>query len=222
MIRRIFILICFITTQNMTGQTDSSLFKTNFVYINPLFFSNDVLELNDYWLSMGYDKKFSNKYIIGINASAIVASRPSEGVFYGAGFNAKKSNGIRLNVEMKHLFHKRFYTSINLFFQNSKTFCREDLIDSKNIYPIRYTNDYNVLRQAYSLIPKLGCILGKKKSHFYTDLSIGMGVKYIQSRTEGKIGSLSPKQESYSGKVFEYGHALTYHPLFHIKWGYNF
>ena len=217
-----FLIVFLLINLSLIGQNDSLLFRKNFFYINPLFFSSDVLELNDYWISVGYDRMISGKYIIGINASTIVLSQPSTGVFYGAGLNAKKSEGLRLNLEAKYLFHKRFYSSINLFFQSTKIFCQQDLIDNSGIYRQRYSNDYSVFRQAYSLIPKLGCILRKKRSHFYTDLSIGLGVKFIHSNTTGKVGSLSLKQESYSGKYFEYGSAITYHPLFHVKIGYNF
>ncbi|HEY0029316.1 MAG TPA: hypothetical protein VGC65_01060 [Bacteroidia bacterium] len=201
------------------GQTDGILLRKNFIYINPLFFSSDVLQLNDYWASVGYDRKLNERLLAGINISTIVASQPSTGVFYGPGLNAFKSNGIRLNVEAKYLAYKRFYTSINLFYQGTKMFCKEDAMGSAGMY----VNNYYVFRDAYSLIPKVGFILNKKEGFgFYWDLSWGMGVKYITSTTKGKINELSDEREAYSAKVFEYGQGYTYHPLFHLKVGYNF
>ena len=62
----------------------------------------------------------------------------------------------------------------------------------------------------------------KLNKNFYSDLSIGFGIKYINSFTIGKKQALNKKTERYSGNVFEGGQTITYHPLLHFKIGYNF
>lgn len=195
------------------------MFNKNFIYINPIFFSSDVLELNDYWLSIGYDRKIKNNRTIGFAVSTIVASQKSSGIFLGPGLNAIKSDGVRFNIEVKQLFKRFFYTSFNLFFQSLNTYCEEEVLDnSKNVV----IDNYRVNRNCYSTIVKAGWLF-QGKSNLYCDLNFGIGLKYISSVSIGKDTEINENLlESYSGKVFQEGTKLTYHPLLHLKIGYNF
>lgn len=199
-------------------KNDSLLFKKNFVYFSSFPWTSDVLELNDYWVSIGYDRIYNKKIIFGINIGSIVYSQPSTGAFYGPGLGATKSVGFRLNVEAKYIFWKKWYSSINLFNQNTISTLKETIVENQSVNQ----HTYYVYRYAYSFIPKIGVYLKKDKKNFYTDLSLGFGIKYISSNTKFKISQNSNQTESYSGKEFESGTIFTYHPLFHIKIGYNF
>lgn len=205
--------LLFVSLQ-LHAQSDSLRFRKNFVWVNPIVFSSDVAELNDYWLVGGYDRKLNDHLLIGMAAGTVVASIESKGKINSSGLHAVKTTGLRINLEGKYLFTKRFYASLNLFYQYGKTSCLESTADGNNTYFVH--------RSAYSLLPKFGCLLNKNGSHFYWDLSIGCGAKYISSATSGKINPLNNETEAYSGKRFETGSAWTYHPALHIKLGYNF
>lgn len=211
--------LCVLLIESVSAQgADTSGINQNYVYVNLIYFSSDVLELNDYWLSLGYDRKINSQMILGLNISTIIVSRPSTGAFYGPGLDVFKSVGMRYNLEGKYLLNNSFYTSLNLFAQHTKSNSTETFVVSGNLIE----NNYLVLRQAYSLIPKVGIIFNKDEKGVYTDLNIGLGLKYITSSTKNKISETSNKSESPSQKKFEQGTGFTYHPLTHLKVGYNF
>ena len=218
---RKLVLLFIISTLDTYSQQDSLLFKRNFIYTKPIVFSNDVMELNDLWASVGYDRLINQKNSVGICVEKIFNSYPSNAVFYGPGLNAKKTNGMRYNLEWKHYIKKRIYFSSNFLYQTTKTSSEESMIDNTLMFPVITLNEYYVKREAFSIIPKIGVCLKSKNKLFFIDFSVGIGLKYINSNTMNKVGILSLKKESYSGKYFEYGAIWTYHPALHLKFGFN-
>ena len=219
---RKLVILFIISTLNTFSQKDTLLFKKNFVYIKPFVLSSDVMQLNDLWASIGYDRMINKKNSIGFCIETIFHSKPSTAVFYGSGLNVEKSNGMRYNLEWKHFLKKRIYFSSNLLYQSTTSKSEETVVNYNLMFPVAIENEYQVKRSAFSVLPKIGVFWKKPNNCFFMDFSIGIGLKYISSKTYNKVNALSQDKESYSGKFFEYGSLWTYHPAFHIKTGFNF
>lgn len=200
--------------------SDSTLTKKkNILYLLPTNVGGDLwTDMNDYWAEVGYNRLINNKCILGIRIGKIIYSQKTNKSLL-SDLDAEKSTGFNFNIEHKTILKKRFYYSTNIFVQQTKTYRTEQInFGSQNFY----TNEYYVLRKVYGLVPKVGFIF-INKYNFYIDAGIGVGGRYITSRSFNKInknGNL--EKEEFSRKVFDEGNKITQRIVFQIKIGYAF
>jgi hypothetical protein len=220
--KTIFLLLAiFISKISFAQQANDSLTlkRRNIVYIVPTAVLGNFPDVEVAWLVAGYDYRLNAKSLIGGAIGAIVYSQPSSAGGILGGFKSDKTNGFNLNLEHKLLLKTMkpyfgttttLYYATTLFYQNTKTFCTE-----------AYNHQYYVRWNMYALTPEIGFMF-INRYNLYTDIVLGLGLKYVDSKTHEKIGPLATNRETTTGKHFEYGSIVQPRVLVQYKIGYNF
>ena len=83
-------------------------------------------------------------------------------------------------------------------------------------------HQYYVNRKVFAITPKVGFLFTSKK-HFFADIGVGVGAKYIESANFDKTTtSVIAEKETITGKPFESGTAVKINVIVQLKIGYNF
>lgn len=204
--------------------------KKNFLYIMPVtsLLGEGWLALG-IWAGMGYDRLILSKVpvIVGARLGMIIISEPNEnntgGYFYTSIPHTERSAGVKLNLEHKLLFKKKLYYSSNIFSQHTTTYRKGEYIENVNGIIKLNDNKYKVNRTVIAFIPKIGFMFVNKYGLF-TDVGLGIGVRYISSFSKNKIEKQSNKDpdEYYLNKLFDDGSKIAQRITFQFKIGYNF
>ena len=217
----LFFSICSLVgiVNSLYAQDSLILKKRNIIYLMPTSVFGNVPDLNVAWFFIGYDYRLNKKCFVGGCIGAIVYTNPKGGSFL-LGDATNKSSGFNLNLQDKIILktmkpyygtNTSFYYSTSFFYQFTKTF-RSEI----------YSHQYNVNRNMFALTPEIGFMF-INKHHLYTDIGIGLGIKYFTSKTYGKLTPLSSNDvEMFTGKTFEYGSEFQPRILVQYKIGYNF
>lgn len=195
--------------------------KKNSVYVMPTSIGGDLFwNMTNFWVEVGYCRKLEKiNHFFDIKLGTIIHSLPVEPELLNS-INAKSSIGFNVNLEYKIIPKKYFYYSANLFYQLTNTL-REGEYNSQT-FSFVSTNAYQVVRSVYCLYPKIGFQFISNR-HLYTDIGLGVGVRYIDSHTIHKINNdINSGRETFADKEFDKGGKIAQKINFQIKLGYNF
>lgn len=202
-------------------QPQDSIFrlKKNYLFFLPSAIGGDLWSnLNNIWIELGYDHHLNNKHILGIKIGAIVYSKANNQDLFN-NISAGESTGLNLSLEHKIMLKNKIYYSTNFCYQSTKTNRIEELFKGTINYR---ANQYIVNRTVFSIIPKVGFIFFNKKNIFI-DLGLGVGVRYIVSRSNGKMDhSENLQKENFTEHIFDDGNKFAQRIVLQIKFGYNF
>lgn len=214
--------MCFFAFDIKSEKKDSLLGKkNNIIYILPTAVFGDLwAELNNYWLELGYARKLSrsNDNFVDIKFGIIVYSTSTR-IDILTNFSSKSSTGYNLNLEHRVILVKKFYYSTNLFYQQTRTIREGEY----HMYNKVSNNTYKVIRNVYCILPKIGFQFINRKNHIYTDVGLGIGIRYVQSFSAGKINNeIFSGRELFVDKDFDKGSQFAQRVSFQVKIGYNF
>lgn len=214
----IFLLVLPFSYGQETTVTDKKE-KKNFVYIEPSSILGDLgLDLNNYWLVSGFQRGIGTRNFIDFKIGFIVKSSITPGDMLSP-LNALYSRGMNLAFEHKLLLRKRLYYGTSIFSQYTSTIREENVYYDTNKIT---RSQYSVSRFVYGLAPKVGFLFVTPK-HFYCDLSLGIGMRYIKSSPSGKKDlAQNLEREVFSNKIFDEGNKLALSIPIQLKLGYNF
>ena len=203
---------------------DSNLItRKNIIYIMPSAVGGDLYwDLDNFWIEVGYGRILnrSASQLFDLKVGLIAYSKSVEGGLLSQ-INAKNTKGFNINIEHRIILINKFYYSTNLFYQNTTTI-RDGEIDYQKS---KYLNDnnYKVIRNVYCVQPKIGFQFINKKNNMYTDVGLGIGIRYIQSYSINKINKdIDSGYETFANKEFDRGAKLAQKISLQIKIGYNF
>lgn len=179
-------------------------------------------DLDNFWIEVGYGRILnrSASQLFDLKVGLIAYSKSVEGGLLSQ-INAKNTKGFNINIEHRIILINKFYYSTNLFYQNTTTI-RDGEIDYQKS---KYLNDnnYKVIRNVYCVQPKIGFQFINKKNNMYTDVGLGIGIRYIQSYSINKINKdIDSGYETFANKEFDRGAKLAQKISLQIKIGYNF
>lgn len=203
------------------AKTFDSLFteNKNVIYWMPTSTPGDLaLNLNNYWIEMGYSRSLKNRNLLDFSFGIIVHTLETGKDLFN-NINAIKSTGTKFNLEHKILFKRNFYYSNNIYYQQTTTIREE----TQNLgWPEEIPNQYTVKRNVFGLVPKFG-FMHVTKWNIYSDIGIGAGIRYISSRSYNKMnesGNLG--KEILTDKIFDTGNKFAQRIVLQFKIGYNF
>jgi len=203
---------------NIYSSDTTKVIKKNIIYVMPTSIVGDLWDLSNTWLEVGYNRSLKSNQSIGLRLGVIVYSQKTTQDLL-SDIDSEKSSGFNLNAEHKIILIKKFYYSTNVSFQQTKTFRKEELNEGTPEFTI---NDYYVNRMVYAFIPKIG-FLFINKYNLFTDVGLGVGVRYIQSKSFNKIDKTANLgREFLNDKVFDDGDKLIPRIVLQIKIGFNF
>lgn len=214
----IIFLVFFPGVINMLQAQDTlAIKKRNIIYLVPTSVLGNMFDIDAIWILAGYDYRISNKKIIGCTIGTDIYSGATASGYLG-GFSSDKTKGYNINAVYKSILKKKFYYSTNIFWQCTRTYRHEEFYSGSE----PYYHPYYVKRFMASVTPEAGFVF-LNKYNFFADIGIGVGIKYVHSKTFDKIGPLSTSaKESFSRKYFEFGSVVEPRAFIQYQFGYNF
>lgn len=200
----------------------------HFVYVTPSSIPGVFLDFNmfNYWAEAGYGVLI-NKSLINIDAGMLVYSYPTDPVndFLNIGkqLHQVKSVGYNFGLEYKYNLKKRFYIGGYVYYNFMETIRDEKIVDDTPPYGKAEISQYKVNRHEIGFVlPKIGwAIIDKKRVS--CEVSFGVGVRYISSKSIGKKDPSSKSGiELLKLKQFDDGISLMFKVLPHFRIGYAF
>ena len=196
------------------------------MYVLPTAVGGDLFwDLENFWIETGYAREYGKENrkttnYLDIKLGAIIYYKPTHGGGLVGNINARFSKGYNLNVEQKIIFKNNVYYSTNVFYQYTSTL--RDGERNAETHILINENNYTVKRSVYCLQPKVGIHL-TYPNHFYFDIGLAAGIRYVESHSLGKINThINSGYETLVKKEFDKGSAFAQKISFQIKLGYHF
>ena len=242
------IIVLLATLSSFTYSQKSDTIKAKRVIITTSLYDYLLpFRLNAYTINIGSEVYLKNGKSVFLNIGLIRPNGPPGGWF---DIDALSTKGIKVQIEGKHFLNKHkifepailgfwphifqyksqalqntgYYVAAHSYYQFTKTYRPETIEDSTPFPNTHYSkNIYTVDRNVIGLNFVIGyqCV---KKCGFTIDCATGLGLQYISSSSNNKLGSNSdyPENEKDFGKkLFDTGAAFApnYVIQFRIGWG---
>lgn len=193
----------------------------HFIYIVPTsLFGNLALDLENYWVELGYGYKFKKSmYCFGIGA--IVDSSPHGGRgLFGEGVTQRGSTGFGTSIEYKRIFSSKFYCALQLNFEHIKTIREEKYV--VEFSTMEEKSNYVVFRNEVAFIPRVGFVFLNRKK-LSCDINLGTGIRYIWSENSGKKNiAENIDKEFLTKREFDSGQKFAQRLSLQFRVGYGF
>lgn len=195
---------------------DETKLSGHFLYIVPTSAPGNMMDLNNFWIQTGYGW-LKSRSMYCFDLGVIVLSMPTSGGGYAwSNLTQISSNGYALSFEHKYFITKRFYYASQINFQHMKT-KRDEITPAVP----QGKSSYFVFRNEIGFIPKIGFAF-ITKGKLSCDIGLGVGIRYISSKSQGKLNPSGNLQKEYfANKVFDSGNRIAQRIMFQFRVGYT-
>ncbi len=214
------IILMFFAAKIKSQDIDTVISKKIIINTSPLAYFPDILGSGNF--NIGAEIYLKNRTSLDINLGYIASYGPTSGDWYG--ISTVDNNGFKINMESKKYLNKHkiiepvilliwpmifqlnslelqnsgYYFSIHTFYQWTQTKSDERVVDyitdtphpNSTYYKVNY---YTVNRNKTGINIKFG-YQAIKKCGFTLDQAIGLGIQYISSYSNNKLGNGSTKE----------------------------